>query len=85
MKTTIDRAGRIVVPRPIRDKAGLTPGTEIEITLDGFAVRIARAVEGPTIERKGKRLVVRPSVPATKRREVDIAGLIEKERDRWPL
>lgn len=31
MRTTIDKAGRVVVPKPIRDALGLAPGTEIEI------------------------------------------------------
>ena len=29
--TTIDGAGRIVVPKALRDALGLTPGTELEI------------------------------------------------------
>jgi AbrB family looped-hinge helix DNA binding protein len=32
MKTTIDRAGRIMVPKTLRDRVGLTGGQEIEIT-----------------------------------------------------
>ena len=31
METTIDRAGRLVIPKPLRDKAGLTPGLPLEI------------------------------------------------------
>jgi AbrB family looped-hinge helix DNA binding protein len=31
MKTTLDRFGRIVVPKEIRDRLGLKPGAEIEI------------------------------------------------------
>jgi len=31
MKTTIDRAGRLVIPKPLREKAGLTPGLPLEI------------------------------------------------------
>ena len=31
MKTTIDRAGRVVIPKSIREAAGLRPGTPIEI------------------------------------------------------
>ncbi len=30
MKTTIDAAGRLVVPKPLRDQLGLSPGTELE-------------------------------------------------------
>jgi len=31
MKTTLDRFGRVVVPKDIRDRLGLRPGVEIEI------------------------------------------------------
>jgi AbrB family looped-hinge helix DNA binding protein len=31
MKTTLDRFGRLVIPKGIRDRLGLRPGTEIEI------------------------------------------------------
>ncbi len=31
MKTTIDGAGRVVVPKPIRDEIGLRPGQEVEV------------------------------------------------------
>ncbi len=33
MRTTIDAAGRVVVPKPIRDELGLVPGQEIEVSL----------------------------------------------------
>jgi AbrB family looped-hinge helix DNA binding protein len=36
MRTTIDGAGRIVVPKALRDELGLTGGQELEIaTVDG--------------------------------------------------
>lgn len=56
MRTTIDRAGRIVIPKPLRDELGLVPG-EVELTVDGAALRI-EAVEGQGLERKDGRLVV---------------------------
>ena len=31
MKTTVDRFGRVVVPKNIRDRLGMRPGSEIEI------------------------------------------------------
>ena len=31
MKTTLDRFGRLVIPKNIRDRLGLRPGVEIEI------------------------------------------------------
>ncbi|MGI8727938.1 MAG: AbrB/MazE/SpoVT family DNA-binding domain-containing protein, partial [Solirubrobacterales bacterium] len=32
MKTTIDKAGRIVVPKALREAVGLTPGTTVDIS-----------------------------------------------------
>ncbi len=84
MKTTIDKAGRVVIPAAIRARAGLGPGTELEVVLDGFAVRLVRAVPGPRLVRVGQRLVARPSVPLDQLPAVDLAALVSEERDRWP-
>jgi AbrB family looped-hinge helix DNA binding protein len=36
MRTTIDAAGRIVVPKPLREELGFTAGTELELeAVDG--------------------------------------------------
>ncbi|MFI5259624.1 MAG: AbrB/MazE/SpoVT family DNA-binding domain-containing protein [Candidatus Limnocylindrales bacterium] len=40
MKATIDRAGRLVIPRALRDRIGLSHGGEVELELDGASVRI---------------------------------------------
>jgi AbrB family looped-hinge helix DNA binding protein len=39
MRTTIDKAGRLVIPKSLRDQAGI-PAGEVEISLDGAAIRI---------------------------------------------
>jgi AbrB family looped-hinge helix DNA binding protein len=84
MRSTIDKAGRVVIPASIRDRAGLTPGTDLEVTADDTGVRIERIAAGPKLVRIGKRLVARPTVGPDNRPEVDIAALIEEERNRWP-
>jgi AbrB family looped-hinge helix DNA binding protein len=40
MRTTIDKAGRLVIPRALRDRIGLVGGGEVELELVGSAVRI---------------------------------------------
>ena len=40
MRTTIDKAGRLVIPRVLRDRIGLAGGGEVDLELDGAAVRI---------------------------------------------
>ncbi len=84
MKTTIDKAGRLVIPATIREKAGLTPGTTIEISLEETGVRIERLAPGPKMVRVGKRLVARPTAAAAERPKIDVAALVEEERSRWP-
>jgi AbrB family looped-hinge helix DNA binding protein len=35
MKTTIDKAGRVVIPKSIRDRHRLVPGTEVDVVDSG--------------------------------------------------
>jgi AbrB family looped-hinge helix DNA binding protein len=84
MKTTIDRAGRVVIPAAIREKAGFTAGTELEVTIDDGSVRLIRRVPGPRLVRVGKRLVARPTVPPAKMPRLNLADLVAQERDRGP-
>ena len=84
MRTTIDKAGRVVIPAGIRERAALVPGTELEITLDETGVHLERVAPGPRLVRVGKRLVARPTATADARPTLDIATLVEEERNRWP-
>ena len=84
MRTTIDKAGRVVIPAAIRDRAGLAPGSELEVTEDEFGIRLERVAAGPRLVKVGRRMVARPTVPADNRPTVDFAALIEEERNRWP-
>lgn len=43
MRTTIDKAGRVVVPAALRAQLGLVPGP-VEIIADGNGVRIEPAI-----------------------------------------
>ena len=36
----MDKAGRLVVPRALRDRIGLIRGGEVELELDGAGIRI---------------------------------------------
>lgn len=84
MRSAIDKAGRVVIPAAIRAKAGLTPGTEIEIVVDDVSVRLIRRVPKPKLTRVGKRLVARPTVPQRDLPPIDLAALVDEERNRWP-
>ena len=60
MRTTIDKAGRLVIPRALRDRIGLAGGGEVELELDGAAVRI-EPVAGSELREDGGLLFI----PAT--------------------
>ena len=84
MRTTIDKAGRVVIPAAVRERMGLLPGTELRITVDDFGLRLERVAPGPRLVKVGRRLVARPTAPVDARPAVDVAALVEDERNRWP-
>ena len=84
MRATIDKAGRLVIPASIRDRAGLTPGTTLEITVDDSASGSSRSPRGRGWSKSGRRTVARPTSDVNTRPALDIAALVEDERNRWP-
>lgn len=56
MRTTIDKAGRLVVPKVLRDRLGLQPGP-VEVVADGTALRV-EPVAGDTLDEHNGRLVI---------------------------
>jgi AbrB family looped-hinge helix DNA binding protein len=84
MRTTIDKAGRVVIPAALRDRAGFRPGSELEVVEDDLGIRLQRIAAGPRLVKVGRRLVARPTVERDARPAVDIAGLVDNERSRWP-
>ena len=85
MKTTIDKAGRVVIPAALRESLGLGGGTELEVAVEDLSIRLTRCVPEPRVERVGGRLVVRRSDDAKEAPNIDVGALIEAERDRWPI
>ena len=80
MRTTIDKAGRVVIPASIRERGRLIPRYRAqEITLDEFGIHLERVAAAPRLMKVGRRLVARPTVAADARPVVDIAALIEEE------
>ncbi|MGH2539627.1 MAG: AbrB/MazE/SpoVT family DNA-binding domain-containing protein [Actinomycetota bacterium] len=51
--TTIDAAGRIVVPKALRDELGLTPGTELEVVAADGALELSPLPTPMHLEGKG--------------------------------
>ncbi len=77
MTVTIDKAGRVVVPKPVRDRLGLQAGLELELTevRDGLLLK-PHAHEPSLIEIEG--VWVHQGEPQG---QVDATALINQERE----
>jgi AbrB family looped-hinge helix DNA binding protein len=59
VKTTVDKAGRLVIPKRLRDEIGLRPGQEVLIDVVGTGLLVQLPVTGdPPLEERDGRLVV---------------------------
>lgn len=57
MKATVDKAGRLVIPRPLRERIGLGGGGTVEIDIDGSGLRV-RPVVSKDLREEGDALVI---------------------------
>jgi len=77
MTITIDKAGRVVIPKAIRDRLYLVSGSELEIDVAGDEIRMAvTSAETKLIEKKGV-LVFDGRSEA----DLDISEFIRQQRD----
>ena len=65
MKTTIDAAGRMVIPKEIRQEAGLKPGMPLEVRWRDGRIEIEPEPLPVKLERKGRLLVAIPQKDIT--------------------
>ena len=62
MTTTIDAAGRLVIPGPVRREAALEPGMPLEVRWRDGIIEIEPQPLPVALERRGRLLVARPKV-----------------------
>ena len=81
MITTMDAAGRLVIPRAIRREAALEPDTPLEVRWRDGVIEIEPQPLAVTLERKGRLLVAKPTAkvaplrtPTVERTRRDLAG-----------
>jgi AbrB family looped-hinge helix DNA binding protein len=60
MRTTIDSAGRVVVPKALRRALGLQPGSEIELRATDGRIEMEPAPLEVRLERRGGLMVAVP-------------------------
>ena len=56
MRTTIDKAGRLVVPKALREEIGLRAGV-VELTADGTGIRIEPVAGQDLVESAGRLII----------------------------
>lgn len=80
MRTTIDGAGRLVIPKPLREAAGFEAGTEVEIQLrDGRIELEAAPVPRRLVKREGRAVIAAEGdvQPLT---DDDVRAVLERTR-----
>lgn len=77
MTITIDRAGRVVIPKSIRDRLHLGTGAELEVAVSGEEITLrAPSAETKLMEKRGVLVFGGDSDS-----EIDIADFINEERN----
>jgi len=77
MEATVDDVGRIVLPKPLRDRLRLTPGTKVDVSEYGDGLHVAPVGRTARLEERGGRLV---AVAETVITDDDVLGLIDAGR-----
>ena len=51
-KVTIDQAGRVVIPKPLRDELRLAPGDTLDLEVDGERMTLRPVHSGSALRKK---------------------------------
>lgn len=80
MRTTIDAAGRIVVPKSLRDALGLTPGQDLDVEVTDGRLEIQVPPTPMRLEPRGDVMVAVPKEPLPELTAEDVRATLEQTR-----
>lgn len=80
MKAAIDAAGRVVVPKSVRDELRLEPGAELEIRIRDGALVLEPVTTPVVLVRRGRVVVAKPKAPLPKLTDDDVRDVLERAR-----
>jgi len=81
MVTTIDSAGRVVIPKPMRARLGLHGGSEIEVILVGGHVEIHPRGVDVLVEQRSDGPLLRVTSGVPRLTVEDVRRLVEEDRE----
>jgi AbrB family looped-hinge helix DNA binding protein len=82
---TIDKAGRVVIPKPLRDSLHLGPGDALELETDGETMTLRPVRSIPPLQKERGIWVHRTGVPLSAAVADETLRSIREERDRRNL
>lgn len=77
MNLKIDKAGRVILPKPVRDRHGIKAGADLEFEETPDGVILKNINQRPALVKMGNFLVYTGEVP----RDFDIVKAIADERE----
>ena len=80
MRAAIDSAGRVVVPKPLREALGLTPGQVLEIRAENGRLEIEVAPTPMTLQKRGKGVVAVPETKLPALTAAHVRDILERTR-----
>jgi AbrB family looped-hinge helix DNA binding protein len=80
MKTTVDAAGRVVIPKALRERLGLTGGRAVEIREREGRIEIEPAPTAMRLVNTGRGLVAVPAEPLPPLTDDIVRASIEQTR-----
>ena len=81
MSTAIDASGRLVIPKDVRDAAGLTPGTRLQVRYRGGRIEIEPLPLSVEIAREGRVAVAHPTEPVETMSAEVVRAVVGRVRD----
>lgn len=80
MKTTIDQAGRLVVPKALREELRLEGGTLLEVRLRDGRIELEPVATPMRLVRRDRRLVATTDEPLPRLSADDVRAVVESQR-----
>lgn len=74
MRLRVDKFGRIIIPKPVRRRMGIEPGTDVEVREDGNVLRVTAVQDEPGVVMENGLLV------CTARPLMDLNEAIQRDR-----